>query len=187
MEDMKAELRSGIAIGVCSFLWLLLEFFLGFHSVRIDYQPFFNLISFTIPIIGIYWAMKAKRDRYYAGKISFIQALKTGLFITLVMSVISPILMFLYLTVVNPNYQATMLGHERLFIDGLNLSPEDKNSMLTNAIQNYSLLALLLKSFLISAISGGILSFLTAALMKRNNHAKEKSSDHSVSDYTKST
>jgi|GEM_PF-2081955 len=185
--EMKSELRSGIAIGISGFLWILLEFFLGFHTVRIDYQPFFNLISFTIPIVGIYWAMKAKRDRYFEGKITFMNALKTGLLITVVMSCISPILNFLYYTVVNPHYQSIMLSHERDMINGLNLSPEDKNSMLTSSIQNFSLMSLLLKSFLISAITGTLLSLITAALMKRNNLPdKADVVDHSVSDYTKS-
>jgi hypothetical protein len=131
--------------------------------------------------------MKAKRDRYFEGKITFVNALKTGLLITVVMSCISPILNFLYYTVVNPHYQSIMLSHERDMINGLNLSPEDKNSMLTSSIQNFSLMSLLLKSFLISAITGTLLSLITAALMKRNNLPdKADVVDHSVSDYTKS-
>lgn len=185
MLNMKSEIRSGIAIGLGGFLWLLLEFALGFHHRFIDYQPFFNLLSFVIPIVGIYWAMKAKRDRYYNGKISFMNALKTGMYITAVISIITPLLTFLYITVVNPLFLVTMLGHEKLIIDELNISPEDKTRMITDSIQNYSLLSYTLRSFFIALFSGVILSTLTALLMKRNVQAKAATPDHSITDFEK--
>ncbi len=185
MLTMKSEIRSGVAIGVAGFLWLLLEFFLGFHTTRIDYQPFITWLSIVIPIVGIYWAMKAKRDRYYAGRISFIQALKTGLIITVVMSIVSPLLSFMYVSVINPLYLSTMLAHNRMMLDGLNISPADKDGMLQELIQQFSLSAYLLKSILIAAISGTLLSIITAAVMNRNTSEKQQTADHSVTDYIK--
>jgi len=94
-------------------------------------------------------------------------------------------LSFMYVSVINPLYLSTMLAHNRMMLDGLNISPADKDGMLQELIQQFSLSAYLLKSILIAAISGTLLSIITAAVMNRNTSEKQQTNDHSVTDYIK--
>jgi len=166
---MNSEIRSGIAISVAGFLWLLLELFLGLHTSRIIYWPFFTWMSIIIPITGLYWAAKAKRDRFYHGKISFIQSAKTGIIVTAVSSIISPLLSWFYVSVVNPFYFSTMITHEKQKIEELNLSSlEEKSFKINEAYLEYNVSTYLIKSFLTMLIIGLVLSLIIAALIKKD-------------------
>ena len=168
---MNSEIRSGIAISVAGFLWLLLEFFLGLHTTRIDYQPFFTWLSVIIPITGLYWAIKAKRNRFYGGEITFIQAAKTGLIVTGVSSLTSPLLAWLYVSVVNPFYFSTTITHRKQMIEELNLSSlEEKSIKINEAYQYFNVSTYLIQSFLTILIIGIVLTLIIAALIKKNKH-----------------
>ena len=180
--NFKSEIRTGILLSLGLFLWLLLEFFLGFHTTRIDYHPFITWLCIVIPIAGIYWSMKVKRDRDYAGKITFIQALKSGLVVTAIMSLLGPIMVFVYVSVINPLFFSTMLAHSKVMIEGLNISIVDKEKMIEESTRNFSASSYLMQSFFGSLIMGTVLSLLTAALMKRNTVANSPKADHSVTD-----
>ncbi len=183
--NFKSEIRTGILLGVGLFLWLLLEFFLGFHTTRIDYHPFFTWLSIVIPIAGIYWSMKSKRDRDFEGTISFVQALKSGFLVTSIMSLISPIMVFVYVSAINPLFFSTMLAHSKVMIEGLNISVVDKDKMIEESTRYFSTSSYVIQSFFGSLIVGVVLSLLTAALMKRNAVAFSSKPDHSVTDITK--
>ena len=180
--NFKSEIRTGILLSVGLFLWLLLEFFLGFHTTRIDYHPFITWLSIVIPIAGIYWSMKVKRDREYAGKISFVQALKSGFVVTAIMSLLGPIMVFVYVSAINPLFFSTMLAHSKVMIEGLNISVIDKEKMIEESTRNFSTSSYVIQSFIGSLIMGTVLSLLTAALMKRNTLANSSKADHSVTD-----
>jgi hypothetical protein len=162
-----------------------LEFFLGFHTTRIDYHPFITWLSIAIPIAGIYWSMKVKRDREYAGKISFVQALKSGLVVTAIMSLLGPIMVFVYVSAINPLFFSTMLAHSKVMIEGLNISVVDKEKMIEESTRNFSTSSYVIQSFIGSLIMGAVLSILTAALMKRNSVVISSKADHSVTDISK--
>jgi glycosyltransferase involved in cell wall biosynthesis len=171
IAEMNSEIKSGIAISVAGFIWLLLEFYLGFHTIRIDYYPFFTWMSIVIPIIGLYWAIKAKRDRFYKGEITFIKAAKTGLIITAVSSIISPLLSWFYVSVVNPFYFSSMLSHSKKIIEELNLtSIEEKTLKINETYQYYNTSSYLLQTFSLVAISGIALSLIIAALIKKSKN-----------------
>ena len=129
--------------------------------------------------------MKEKRDREYAGKISFVQALKSGLVVTAIMSLLGPIMVFVYVSAINPLFFSTMLAHSKVMIEGLNISVVDKEKMIEESTRNFSTSSYVIQSFIGSLIMGAVLSLLTAALMKRNTVANSSKADHSVTDISK--
>jgi hypothetical protein len=166
---MRSEISSGVAISIACFLWQLLEFSLGFHSSRIDYYPFITWLVLIIPITGIYWAVRAKRDRFFEGRINFMQALLTGLKITGVCTVVIPLFSWLYIAVINPLYLTAMYNHHLRLIDSLNLSNDlERESLKTNAIREFSSYSYLVQRFLVTLISGLILSLIIAGVIQKN-------------------
>lgn len=169
---MKSEIRSGIALGLVFFLWLLLEYFLGLHTTNIDYHPLVSWLFIVIVGVGINWALKAKRDRYFGGKITFFQAFKTGLFITLVMTIVSPLMHFFYTVMVNPMYFDTMLAHSQQMIEELNVDEVSKAKMLTRAMNENTLLYTMGNTAIVLFVSGFVMSFFASLLIKRNVNPK---------------
>jgi hypothetical protein len=169
-----SEIRSGIALGLALFFWLLLEFFLGFHTKYIDYLPFITWLYVVIPAVGINWALKAKRDRYYHGQITIFQALKTGLIITLVMAIVGPLMQFLYVILVNPMYFDTMTAHTREFILGLDIAQDDKEIMLAKALKENTLSSGMVRTCIIMLVIGTIMTVFASVLIKRDVRREEE-------------
>jgi hypothetical protein len=98
------------------------------------------------------------------------------------MSLISPIMVFVYVSAINPLFFSTMLAHSKVMIEGLNISIVDKEKMIEESTRNFSAASYLMQSFFGSLIMGAVLSLLTAALMKRNTVENSPKADHSVTD-----
>ena len=166
---MRLEINSGLAISIACFLWQLLEFKLGFHTSRIDYFPFITWLVLIIPITGYYWAIRLKRDKFYEGKINFLQALVTGVKITAVCMVILPLFSWLYIAVINPLYLTAMYNHHLELIESLNLSNlMEKEALKKDAIKEFSTAGYLVQRFLVSLIAGGILSLIIAGVIQKD-------------------
>jgi hypothetical protein len=168
-----SEIGSGLAISLTGFLWLLLEYALGLHDKYIIYDPFIFWMVIIIPIIGIYWAIKAKRDRYYEGKIRFFQALKTGGLITGVVSIITPLFTWLYVAVVNDKYFTKHIDHERKMIQDLGLNdPALFEQRIIEVNQKYSTLQYMFNAFLFTLIVCTVLTILISAMIQKNTQTK---------------
>ncbi len=102
--QISLEVRNGILIAFGCFLWLLLENVLGLHSQYIDLQDLFSWLIILIPLSGIYFTLKYKRDKIQRGSISFIESLRTSSIITATVSITSPLFVWLYVSAVNPTY-----------------------------------------------------------------------------------
>ena len=169
---INSEVGSGVAISLAGFLWLLMEYALGLHDKYITYDPFIFWIVIIIPVVGIYWALKAKRDRFYEGKISFLQALTTGGMITLVVSLITPLFTWLYVAVVNDKFFIKHIDHEREMIQQLGLNDATViEQRLLEANQKYSVLNYLFNSFLFAFIVCAVLTVLISAMIQKNTQA----------------
>lgn len=165
---MKGEIRAGVIISFVVFLWLLLEYYLGFHTRYIDYYPFFTWLYIIVPVIGIYVTVRWKRNRVLNGLISFSEALTSGLVVTAVTTILVPIFTLLYVTIINPYFFDTMIAHRRIMIEELNISAGDKTIMLNRTLQSYTIPYYLLRTFIVSAAVGLIPSIIIAATIKKD-------------------
>jgi len=102
--QISLEVRNGILIAFGAFLWLLLENILGLHSKYIDLQDLFSWLIILIPLVGIYFTLKHKRDKLQQGSISFIESLRSSSILTATVSLASPLFVWLYVSAVNPSY-----------------------------------------------------------------------------------
>lgn len=164
-----SEVRSGVALGVLYFFWLLMEYYLGLHTKHLDYLPFVFWLFSVIPAIGINWAMKAKRDRYYGGKINFFQAFKTGFVISVIMSLVSALMKFIYVFLINPLYFDTRIGHDKLMIEDLELAQADREQMISNVLSDNTLSYSMFETVVFMMVIGLLITILAAFLLKKDN------------------
>ena len=77
---------------------------MGLHGQYIGLQDLFSWLIILIPLSGIYFTLKHKRDKLQQGTINFIESLRSSSIITATVSLASPLFVWLYVSAVNPTY-----------------------------------------------------------------------------------
>ncbi|SHM30633.1 Protein of unknown function [Cyclobacterium lianum] len=104
MKKYQTEIKWGLIFGLMSLLWMVLERVAGLHGPYIEQHAIYtNFVA--IPAIAIYvLGLLEKRKKYYGGSMSYGQGFKAGLFITLVVTLLTPLTMWLTLNVITPDF-----------------------------------------------------------------------------------
>lgn len=104
MSNIKIEIKWGFIFIAMSLLWMLLEKLAGLHDERISsHATLTGLIA--IPAIAIYvFALLEKKRKFYGGVMTFRQGFISGLIITLIVTVFSPLTQYITLTFITPDY-----------------------------------------------------------------------------------
>ena len=150
---MKTEIKWGLIISTMIFLWVLMEFLLGFHTTRIELHPIITWFSLCIPIIGLIVALKEKREKDLGGTMSYIQALKSGFLISLVCGIMNIVWQGIYWTLVNPGYGETLVQHAREKL-GEEAAKDAEQYANMNSYMVQSFVGALIGGLIISAIVG---------------------------------
>jgi len=111
MNKYKIEIKWGIIFAVMTLAWLAMEKAFGLHSTHIEnHATYTNFIA--IPAIVIYvLALLEKRKKDFGGTMTYKQGFISGLIITLVVTVISPISQVLISNVISPDYFSNMIEY----------------------------------------------------------------------------
>ena len=104
MSQFKIEIKWALIFAAMTLLWMFLEKMTGLHSTHIDKHVYYtNLVA--IPAIIIYvLALLDKRKNHYGGTMTYRQGLMTGLVITLIIALLSPLTQFLITGVITTEY-----------------------------------------------------------------------------------
>jgi len=151
MKNRITEIKWGIIFTVFMLLWMTMEKLLGFHGERIEQHMIItNFIA--IPAILIYvLALLDKRKRDLNGKMTYVQGLVSGIIISLVVAVFTPLTQYLISTVISPDYFSNIIEYTV------------ENEMMTEAeAKEY----FNLKSYIIqSTIGAPIMGIITTAIV----------------------
>lgn len=103
MKNIKIEIKWAFIFSIVGLIWMVLEKLSGLHGKYIDYQMYFTNI-FAIPaIIVMVLALKEKRKKY-GGQITYNQGLISGIILSLIIALISPITQWITSFVITPEY-----------------------------------------------------------------------------------
>lgn len=104
MKTIKIEIKWAIIFVMMILVWMSLERLFGLHDTHIDKHPTFTNF-FAIPAIAVYvLALLDKRNNFYKGRMNYLQGLVTGLIITGIVTVLSPLAQILTSLVITPDY-----------------------------------------------------------------------------------
>ncbi|PHR46692.1 MAG: DUF4199 domain-containing protein [Fluviicola sp.] len=111
MKNRITEIKWGIIFTVFMLLWMTMEKLLGFHGERIkQHMIITNFIA--IPAILIYvLALLDKRKRDLNGKMTYVQGLISGIIISLVVALFTPLTQYLISTVISPDYFSNIIEY----------------------------------------------------------------------------
>jgi hypothetical protein len=180
--QISLEVRNGILIAFGAFLWLLLENILGLHSKYIDLQDLFSWLIILIPLVGIYFTLKHKRDKLQQGSISFIESLRSSSILTATVSLASPLFVWLYVSAVNPSY---LLFKQENALKIIRDSQIDVNTLLLreDAIKkSFETFSYLMSAFVFALAVCLTLSIVLSILIRKKPVSKMAKTDSVSSD-----
>ncbi|MFB2119935.1 DUF4199 domain-containing protein [Parapedobacter sp. 2B3] len=151
---MLNAIRYGILFALAIFLWAVAETVLGLHNRYIQYHEYLSYF-FAVPSVGImYWGIRASGSTQGHG-MRFRKAFVTGLGITAVVTLLCPVVWYVFCTFVNPMFLDNMARH----------ATETKSMPPLLATQRYALSNYIYISAFSTAVIGSIISLVIAVIM----------------------
>ena len=104
MKNRKIEIKWAVIFSIMGLLWMVLEKLCGLHSTYIDYHLYLTNL-FAIPaIIIMIMALKDKKKNFYNGQITYKQGLISGIILSILIALISPLTQWITSYVITPEY-----------------------------------------------------------------------------------
>ncbi|PKL85713.1 MAG: DUF4199 domain-containing protein [Ignavibacteriae bacterium HGW-Ignavibacteriae-1] len=106
MNKYKIELKWAIIYSVMVLLWMTMEVLLGLHGEHIDLHMVTTMF-FLVPMIILYiYALLDKKKNYYAGTMNYMQGFVTGVILTVIIALISPLTQYITSEFITPDFFA---------------------------------------------------------------------------------
>ena len=158
MNKFKTEIKWGVIFVLATLLWNLLERLLGFHSDKIDQHQTVTTF-FMIPAIVIYvLALRDKRNNDLGGKMTYKQGLITGLIVTLVVTILTPLSQYMAVEVISPDYFSNIIEH----------SVASGEQTLEEAQAFFNLQSYMVQSIIFAPIAGILTTLIVALFMRKS-------------------
>ena len=104
MKNIRTEIKWALIFIVMTLAWMLLEKAAGLHGKNIDYHLYLTNL-FLIPAVWIYvLALKDKKRRDYQGNMSYRQGLVSGIILSVIIALFSPLTQWIISYVISPEY-----------------------------------------------------------------------------------
>ncbi|MFO7999109.1 MAG: DUF4199 domain-containing protein [Bacteroidales bacterium] len=111
MTTRKTEIKWAIIFFFTTLVWMWLEKIAGLHSVHYD-KHYIVTNLFAVPAILIYvLALLDKRKNAYGGVMTYKQGVVTGLTITLIVTLLSPLSQYIVSAVITPGYFSVAIDY----------------------------------------------------------------------------
>lgn len=111
METYKTEFKWALIFIVSGMVWMLLERLTGLHGEHITHHATYtNLFAIVATVIYVL-ALRDKRESDYNGVMNYKQGFISGLVITAIVTVLTPISQYITATVISPDYFNNMIAH----------------------------------------------------------------------------
>ena len=158
MKSLKLELKwAGISIAVL-LLWMVGERLAGLHDRNIHLQMYLTML-YLLPALAVFvMAMRDIKKQKYRGQMSFAMGLKSGLVITAIMTITSPLTQWIISYVITPHYFDNVIA----YAVETGYYPDEATAAANFNFSNYA------RQSTISAAVIGVLSFLIIPIFVRS-------------------
>ena len=151
MNRLGTEVKWGFVFAGATLIWMILERLVGLHTTHIDkHAVYTNLFAFVA--IGLFiLALKDKRNNVLNGQMTYKEGFQSGVVISLMVGVLSPVGQLITAYVISPDY----------FENAINYAVANDLTSLEAAQAYFNL-----KNYIfISSISAPIMGIFTTAIV----------------------
>jgi hypothetical protein len=151
MKKITTELKWAFIFTGVALLWMVLERLVGLHDQYIDKHPIYTNL-FAIPAIAVYvFALREKRTKDYNGTMTWKQGFISGLIITAIITILSPLTQVITSYIITPDYFTNVIEYS-----------VSSGKMTREAAESY----FNLRSYIIQGLIGGtVMGIVTAAIV----------------------
>jgi len=156
MKSIVTEIKWALTFVVMTLLWMLMEKLGGFHSERISYHAIVtNFIA--IPAILVYvLALREKKQKDFTGTMSFKQGLISGLIITAIVTVLSPVTQYITSVYITPEFFPNVIA----------LTVKEGKMTFQEATDYFNLSSYIIQGLIGAPIMGTITTLIVAFFVK---------------------
>jgi hypothetical protein len=104
MNSRKIEIKWGVLFILIGLIWMVFEKTMGWHDVHIDKHATYSMFIAPIAIAIYVFALLDKKRNFYGGRMTYMEGFIAGLFITLVVVILSPLSQYITSTFVTPDF-----------------------------------------------------------------------------------
>ena len=152
----KIELKFGIIYALATLVWITLEYLLGLHSTFIALHPYASFLFLFVAITVIYQGIKARKQTT-TEELSYLRLVLSGVYITIVAVLLSPLTNYVFHGFINPDFFNAMI----------NLSVDQMRMTEDMAREHFNLKRYTQLNIVFGLISGVVISLFTAAVVQR--------------------
>ena len=160
----------GILSGALVCAFVMVEFFLGFHSTKIGQGKYMSYFGVLIPITIIVIAILYKK-KDGGGFLEFKEGMKTGIIISLITGIITTFFMMLYNSYINPEFFDTALAYQTKLFKEAGKTPEEIASILEQYKTNQKLSAQLVSGLIGTPLMGMLPTLLVTMILRKSRPA----------------
>lgn len=151
MKNYRIELKWGVIFAAVGLLWMVFEKAMGWHDDLIDKHPLYTNFFGIIAILIYFLALRDKRENFFSGIMSWRQGFTSGIIITIVISLLTPISQYIISKYISPDYFSNIIEYS---VENDRMNRTDANALFN------------LKSYIIQTTSWAlVMGVVTAAIV----------------------
>jgi hypothetical protein len=101
----------GVLFILLGLIWMVFEKSMGWHDVHIDKHATYSMIFAPIAVALYVFALMDKKKNFYGGRMSYMQGFITGLIITLVVVILTPLSQYITSTYITPDFFSNVIAY----------------------------------------------------------------------------
>jgi hypothetical protein len=157
MKKFAIEFKWGVIFTLTTLLWMLLERLAGLHDSHIDKHAIYTNL-FAIPAVVVFvFALLDKRKNFYGNKMSWLDGFLSGLVISIVVAILTPISQYITIKYITPDY----------FQNAIEYAIESGKMTSAEAAEYFNLTSYILQSAFGAVLMGAITSAIVAIFIRK--------------------
>lgn len=157
MKKFAIEIKWGILFTIISLLWMFLEKGLGWHDEHIAQHAIYTNLFAIIAIVVYVFALLDKRKNFYGGKMTWSQGFISGIVVSVVVAILSPLAQYITHEFITPDYFENVITYS-----------VDNGALSRSAAEEYfNLTSYILQSFFFALVVGVVTSAIVAYFVKK--------------------
>lgn len=111
MGKFSIEIKWALIFAIASLAWTAIEKAAGMHDDQIPNYIWFSSLFAIVAIAIFVFALRDKKKNYYDGNMTWSHGFISGVVISIIITILSPLTIYIAFTLISPDFFANMTEH----------------------------------------------------------------------------